>query len=64
MSSLFVYGVIVVAFAVVDFLALIFERVMWWQTTSQFLWWVKLGINVNIIVVGSAIVLTAGEYIP
>lgn len=61
--QLFVYGVLVVVFAVVDLLALIYERVMWWQTTSQLLWWFKLGINLSIIIVGSAIVLVGGEYI-
>lgn len=63
MSLIFAYGVTVVAFAVVDLLALIYERLMWWHTTSQFLWVIKLGINISIIVVGSAIVLTVGEYI-
>ncbi len=63
MSLVFAYGVTVVAFAVVDLLALIYERLMWWQTTSQLLWWLKLGINIQIIILGSAIVLTVGEYI-
>lgn len=63
MSLVFAYGVTVVAFAVVDLLALIYERLMWWQTTSQLLWAIKLGINISIIILGSAIVLTVGEYI-
>lgn len=63
MSLVFAYGVTVVAFAVVDLLALIYERLMWWQTTSQLLWVIKLGINISIIILGSAIVLTVGEYI-
>lgn len=63
MSLVFIYGVVVVAFAVVDLLALIYERVMWWQTTSRLLWGIKLAINIEIIIAGSAIVLTVGEYI-
>ncbi|MGL4886259.1 MAG: hypothetical protein ACRC4V_07940 [Aeromonas veronii] len=62
MSLVFAYGITVVAFAVVDLLALIYERLMWWQTTSQLLWWLKLGINIQIIILGAAIVLTVGEY--
>lgn len=63
MMQLFVYGVLVVVLALVDLLALIYERLMWWQTTSQLLWWLKLGINLSIIIVGSAIVLVGGEYL-
>lgn len=62
MNLVFAYGVTVVAFAVVDLFALIYERLMWWQTTSPLLWVIKLGINISIIL-GSAIVLTVGEYI-
>lgn len=63
MMQLFVYGVLVVVLAVVDLLALIYERSMWWDTTSQLLWWLKLGINLSIIIAGSAIVLVGGEYL-
>lgn len=63
MSLVFYYGVMVVAFAAVNLVVLICERSVLQSAASWSLWVGKLGLSINIIILGVAIALTVGGYI-